>query len=769
MYRTLDFVIEQYKVIFVAICILTLPFLYGYLNQSFSNTIESEFDQDDAYLLKYKEFQGQFGNEDAALIAIAAETVLDKDVLRLIRDISGMIKSLKGIQTVRSLTDMELVTGNDDIIDFKQVIPGGQITDEVVSEAEQMILRFREDRYCFVTDDFKNAIVEFTIESTVDGQKKKQILDNIRDTVNDLAGGKNLKVYYSGMPFFETISSSNVEYDIRFLTPVMLIALFVLTIIGTGNIALSVIIISCSGLVAATATGLMILSGETVNFVTVMTGCITMILSHISSFHIILRYRRIFLDNGFNHLDAVEKTIKEKRNVCLASAVANSMVFFAYSISSVRSLKIAGIFIIFGAIHIFFISIIFLPSVLLVFKKWIAVRPRKIEQIVIRLSDVFFVKWRFSIYRNSLAVLAALLMAGIVLISGLIQLKHDTLFTRYVNNDKRLRGDTDYIEKKITGTVYTEVVIRSLSTENNFNRPEGLLFLKTVQERLTNRFKREIYSVYSVTDYISELNRAFNGGAQEYFKIPESPMEINDYYELGDASVFKQLISQDKRETRLSVKIGHNNNRLPHQFEAVIQPLFEDAKGKYTYWITGLSSLPFRHEENLKISEKRLFGLILFFCLIVFYTITRRLKAAIIGTLAALIPILTVLGTMGLFGLSIYTPTLMLLGLVTATAVDAIVRFFIAENQEVEKTDGITPGSIDETVKGIWISVTIPAMALLVFIFGATVPVKIFGILACIATLSVAVSTLIFLPAALGLPESVQKEGATGAGTGKTG
>ena len=121
MYRIIDFVLERYKLIFVVTLFLTIPFIYGYLNQDFINSIESYFENDDPDITAYQKFQAQFGNEEFAVIAFHDEAVLSVKNLNFIKKITELAQSYKGIQKVKSLTNLELIVGYGDTVDFKQV------------------------------------------------------------------------------------------------------------------------------------------------------------------------------------------------------------------------------------------------------------------------------------------------------------------------------------------------------------------------------------------------------------------------------------------------------------------------------------------------------------------------------------------------------------------------------------------------------------------------------------------------------------------------
>jgi len=755
MYRIIDFVLERYKLIFVVTLFLTIPFIYGYLNQDFINSIESYFENDDPNIAAYQKFQAQFGNEEFAVIAFQDKTVLTVKNLNFIKKITELAQSYKGIQNVKSLTNLELIVGYGDTVDFKQVIPSGDITDDTISIARDILDNHKPFKHNLVSNDFRTTAVFIEIEPTMNNKDKIRVLRQIRGKTERIAAGAGVRLYYCGIPYIESNTSELIENDIRLFTPVFLMVVLGLMILVTGNFPLVTLILSCALIPSVTGIGLLITSGETVNSITLHTGTILLILSLINAAHIVSNYRKDYLQNGYNHRKAVEKTSKAQWVPCFLTALATSVIFFSYAATSLRSVKIAGVFTGVGILHVFLTTMVFLPSVLMVFRKWIDTRPRKPELLL----NHFFEKilgyiCRFAILNRRPIIFLFVCVCG-VLAYGITNLHYDTNFSRYLRDDSRVYRDSKFVENNLTGTVRTELVVKALSDNYSFNKPEGLLFLKELQAAARQHMAGQYMLSYSVADYMAEMHMAFNGGQDAYYKVPEITVEINDYYELGDDSVLKKIVTPDKREARISFFSKMEQSDQTNKFADFLEKFKMDKQdSSYGYVITGRYSLSFRLEQNLKKSLTMYLSIVGCLLMAVLVLLTRNLKLSIASFLPIIFPFLCVFGVMGLSGLPVYTSTMMIVGITAGVTADSIIRFLFEFNRQFSNGQAFEE-AIGSTFQGpgkiIFLSLIILALSFCIFIAGSTSPVVNLGILTSMAFIATAISVLLVMPALLGL------------------
>ena len=755
MYRIIDFVLERYKLIFVVTLFLTIPFIYGYLNQDFINSIESYFENDDPDITAYQKFQAQFGNEEFAVIAFHDEAVLSVKNLTFIKKITELAQSYKGIQKVKSLTNLELIVGYGDTVDFKQVIPSGEITTEAISIARDILDNYKPFKHNLLSSDFRTTAIFLEIEPTINNKDKIRVLRQIRAKTERLAAAAGVRLYYCGIPYVESYTSELIENDIRLFTPVFLIIVLGLMILVTGNFPLVTLILSCAVIPSVTGIGLLITSGETVNAITLHTGTILLILSLINAAHMVSNYRKDYLQNGYNHRNAVEKASKAQWVPCFLTAIATSVVFFSYAATSLRSLKITGVFTGVGILHVFLITMVFLPSVLMVFRKWIDIRPRKPELFLSGLFEkIAEYICRFSlIYRKQIVFL--FVCVCIVFAYGITNLHYDTNFSRYLRDDSRIYRDTEFVENNLTGTVRTELVVKALSKEYRFNKPEGLLFLKELQAAALQHMAGQYMLSYSVADYMAEMHMAFNGGLDAYYKVPEIAVEINDYYELGDDSVLKQIVTPDKREARISFFSKMSQIDQTNKFADFLETFkMERPDNGYDYAITGRYSLSFRLEHNLRKSLTMYLNIVGCLLLAVLVLLTRNLLLSIAFFLPVVFPFLCVFGVMGLSGIPVYTSTIMIVGIAAGVTADSTIRFLLEFNRQssnghdFEEAIGLT---FQGRGKTILLSLMVLALSFCLFIAGSTAPVVNLGIFTSMALVATAVGLLLVIPALLGI------------------
>ena len=111
-----NFIVNRYRAVLAVFLMLTIPMVYFYLQQRHENHIGIYFDKDNEDLAYYREFQNKYGNEEFVMIAFKKPDIFMAKSMDIVRDITGVLKNIDGVQRVLSLTSVKEARGEDDKI-----------------------------------------------------------------------------------------------------------------------------------------------------------------------------------------------------------------------------------------------------------------------------------------------------------------------------------------------------------------------------------------------------------------------------------------------------------------------------------------------------------------------------------------------------------------------------------------------------------------------------------------------------------------------------
>ncbi len=735
--------------VLAACLLLTIPLGWFFIHQEHQNHVDIYFEKDNPNLVFYKNFQKQYGNEELAAIVFTRDTVFTLESINYIRELSEQLKRLDGVQRVFSLAESEEAVGKEDTVIFRPVIPEGPLTPGTVTKAKKRALSHPTIVNHLVSEDGSTAAILIEIEP-LKNMAKYNTLQQIKKTAHDLAQ-PGYTLHFAGVPFIEAEMNVLSKRDFMIFTPVVFILIFIFVSLLLRNITLAVLC-QVNLLVALVwAIGFFVMTGETLNMVTVVMGAVLLAIAVADSIHLLSRLSDQMRQPGMLFRDAVWSSMKHVWIPCLFTTLTTSVSFLSFLSGTVRPAKTLGIYTSIGIFFALILTMTLLPSMVLLFKK--RVQPESPPRQDIRktnglLEYILTGSGKIST-RHFILVPSVLLLIVVLSLFGMKQIKFETNTMNYLPESNNLRDDIRIIEDNLGGVIPFVFIIESNKAGNDFTHPESLKMIDQLQQHLLEHIQ-QFSTSFSIADYMKEINRAFNAGDESYYRIPQHRIDIYDYLEIGDPEILDRIISPDYMETRLSFQSRWDSNETANELSDYIHSYLEDTLGdEYTFKITGLSSLYLHMEENLRVSQKRsfliAFGIIFFMML----GITRNLKMALICMVPNLFPIVVTLGIMGWQNIPLDVSTIMIANVTIGIAIDDTIHFIVWFRRNMEKgmchADAILQ-TLKDVGKPVMITTVVLFMGFFVLVMGAINPTRAFGVLTALSMLFALMGDLFILP-----------------------
>lgn len=756
----IDLIIKRSRYVLAAILLITLPMLYSSVQQKFFNHVDIFFEENDPDILFYKRFQKTYGNEELAVILFTDRNIFTRENLELIRRMTSRIDTSEGISRVFSLTNAQEAVGTEDTVIFKTIIPDGELRQQTLTAIRKKALTNNTLVNNLISADGKTTAILIELEPIRDNMKKRKILLDIMNSCNEIAGSR-IKLHFAGVPYVEVELNSLTRDDFLTFTPIIFIITFIIVTMMLKNISLSLLCQFNLLLSLIWGVGIFSLCGETLNMVTMIMGAVLLAIAVADSIHMLSHYGEVYASNGGNHLDAVKDALRYVWLPCFFTSLTTGVGFFSFITSSIRPVKILGVFTSIGVLVAFILTITFLPAVLLLMKRKFSKEMREgAEQEVhgdghLRegnlFTEVLMKIGKFSTGYSKL-IFALFLVVFAVALIGAMRIKFETNTMHYLPDDNTIRTDINYIENNFGGTIPFVLLVRAKSRDFDFNHYDSLKLIDDIQTDLMKGIKHFSTSL-SIADYFKEINQAFNDNSEEYYRIPENRLDILDFYEIGDTDVLDRIIAPDRMEARISFQSRWDSNEAAKGIDTYISRYMKNKLGdNYSYKFTGLSSLYLHMEFNLKESQIRSFLLAFVIIFVMMFFVCGSIMLTIVSMIPNLFPIVLTLGIMGWKNIPLDVSTIMIASITIGIAVDDTIHFIVWFKRNLSSGMGVQESlmkTFRDVGKPIAITSLVLFMGFFILILGSIKPTQAFGVLTAMAMLFAVMSDLLILPAML--------------------
>ncbi|MBK8483566.1 MAG: MMPL family transporter [Saprospiraceae bacterium] len=367
--------------------------------------------------------------------------------------------------------------------------------------------------------------------------------------------------------------------------------------------------------------------------------------------HFIFKYKELF-SAGYSKQHALEKTFKEIGFAIFCTSLTTAIGFFTLSFTNIIPVRIFGIFAGIGVLLSFLITMVLFYAINKISPLPLDFNNQNSERKwTIFLGNTFAIilKHKFRILGiYTILVLAAGYYINKIEING--------RFLDEIPKHHPILKDYKFLENDFYGTRNFEMVLSINNVENSFY---NLATLKEVESVL--RFLKDscnMGSIISPLSLIKAATKAYHGGDNKFYKLPETQNDINLYtqniMQTQYADEMQRYILQNGSKLRISGKlpdlkiqeINILNNRIDAYFKT------QDSEFSFNYSLTGfeyiLDKIPYSLIKNLFT------GLLIAFLVIMGIGVYmlgswRMLFIALIPNLLTLLFMASLMGYLGIY------------------------------------------------------------------------------------------------------------------------
>ena len=728
-------VINNPKRILIAVLSITVFLSLFIPNLKIDFSIEHLFSQNDPNVEKYFSFRETFGREDNVITLIyKPHDVYDKNLYIELEELAFQIESLNGVENIASIFTLSDIDENAWLGNLYD--DSGNWTKEYVDEKLKYIQLDPSLGAKVLSKDLKFGSIIVTLKDDANNHKNRTaIFEDIKRLTTDQFADWT----FSGV---SVLRSEYVRYMLRdnflFLPPIAFLLISILTFVFRNWVYVFLPMLTVL-ITVIWLLGIMGLSGLEINIMTYIVPTLLFIIGIGDAIHIQARFRENFLMDTSNPKKAMLKTISQMSRVIFLTSITTSIGFLALMTTSIKIVQEFGLEISIGVMIAWFISILVVPSGILLSKNFYVKKKDFFLPILSWLSNSIPNNPRIFILIPSLVVI--LCTYKIKDISTNSSLMED------LRPKNKLYQDLKLTEKYFGGVLPFEVLIKV----NNSNYSDNISVLnqkilkisKEVEFFLKSELRNSRF--FSMNDLIASAKR----------------IRANNSTVMSDQQLIQQIVKNqssqqlklvDKDQTTLRIT-GLIEDKTSDEMKFIYSKL-DSISNVYSDYIdleyTGTTVVALKTNDYLVQSLVNSLGLALIFISIIMAFMFRANSILFASLITNLIPIFTVLGILAWLGISIRPPTAMTFAVALGIAVDDSLHFLLRYRKELKngysRVDAIK-STIMNTGSALLITTSVLVAGFSVLLLSAFLPTYQFGLLSAAMIGTALLCDLTLLPA----------------------
>jgi uncharacterized protein len=658
------------RIVLAAIAVLTVFFAAGLRNVRLDHDFEKFFPTDDPELDRYLAYRDRFGNDnDNLLIGAAREpNVFDRTFLQGIDSMVGRLERLPDVLTVVSPTRLQ----------DPRITPVGVFNvpffrldhDSTMASDSARVWRDARIREAFFAEDGKALLV--VMQTAPDLSKERS--DALMIAVDSVVTGSGLADVRMGGRIhgqYWYIQKMQTELVLFFSLSILLLAIFLA--VGFRTLWGVLVPIGVVGLTVLWQVGMITLLGKPLSILTMLLPTILFVVGMSDVVHILERYIEA-LRNGHSKARALAISYHEVGLATFLTSLTTAIGFATLMTSGILPIREFGLYTGAGVFLAFGLSFTLLPAVLLLVATPVQAATHERDGT-----------WYPFLHRLFLGVLrkrrtipwvfVALAVISAVFIS---RLKVDNQLLEDWPDDDPQKQEYFWFEDHFGGVRPFELQIAVQDSAARIWDLDVLQATDRVQQHLEQDYG--VKAILSPVTLVKSLNKAFNGGSDEFYVLPDDEREVKRLVKRAELLMgtdgIRKLASPDGRYARLSGRMvdegGHvhaQRNRKLDDFVRANTP-----SDRVTFAQTGMAFLVDR--SNAKLSGQLIGGLSVAFALIalIMARVFRDWRMTLIALVPNVVPLLVVGGFMGAVGIDIKVSTAIIFTIAFGIAVDDTIH-----------------------------------------------------------------------------------------------
>ncbi len=652
------------------VAILTVASIFFASRLRFDYNFDNFFPKGDPDLTYYFDYRDKFGNDnDYLLIGLDnKKSIFDTEFLTKVDSLTAFLQRQRHIESVLSPTTIKSPV----IEQFGYFeIPYLHVAEPERFEQDSILIYASRELVGTLFSEDATAVSLF-VQTTDD--LSKEASDTLIAALNLKLQELQLQDYHlAGKALAQSVfvDKMQVELAIFMSASILLVIIFLWitfrTLLGV-LVPLVVVLLS-----VIWSLGVMGLFNKPIDIMTVLLPTIMFVVGMSDVIHILSRYMTE-ISQGADKIKALKVTLKEVGMATLLTSVTTAVGFLTLLTTAIVPIRNFGLYTAISIGLAFILAFSVLPAILLLLKKPNPVKARKVSlswPILLRRMLRF-------VFRKPGIILSLSAVVTVLSLVGISMIKVDTTLLEDLGDDDPIILDFKYFEDKFSGVRPFELHLLAAPGHTMYDK-EVLQEIDEIENYLYTTYGLNFIS--SPATIVKTINRAQNGGLNEYYTLPENPEQLQrvnrQLQAFKNRSELRSIVTPAATEGRLSGKMTDIGSAKATVLNDSLRSFIaENINPKYLQTrLTGSALLLDKNNEYVTLNMMQ--GLLIAFGVIALIVglIFRSLRMVLISLVPNIIPLLMIGGIMGFMGINMTVSVSIVFTIAFGIAVDDTIHF----------------------------------------------------------------------------------------------
>jgi len=727
-------IIRYRKAVIAITLVLTVFFGYFIKDIKVNSDILSSLPKNDKTAILFNRIGTQYGGNSIAMIAIETDNIFKKETLEQIRQITDSIKTLQGIGSVTSLTDVIDIKSSEEGIEIGKLVDPNNLP-KTPGQLDSL------KKYIFSKDMYKGNLISedatatLVVAKIIEGSDKEKVTNLIKSKIQNIQLPKTVTLYYGGQPFLMNELARIIFHDMALLGPIafLIIALIILLNFRSARglilplLTVTIAIIWTLGIIS-------LLHYE----LTLITSIIPVILLAVGSGWPIHIINRINKETDADRKSALVKALLYVALPVSLAAIAAMIGFLTFVFGSyLTMIQQFGIFSALGIFIALLLSLSFVPALVASIKSKNNTKELKEKSIKKSFLDNLLKTNMGFIQKHPAYIIILWVFVIIISIIGTTRIQHKASMIDFFKKESDVQKTEKLMNSKFSGTMPVYVAVKG-----NVQSPEVLNVMREIQEHMKKN--QYIKQTQSVADLIEEMNNAMGEGK----KIPKEQAKIEQLWFLLDGQeIMKQLVNDSLTEGIIQANMSNSDFNVQSQFSEDLNSYIKQFKSN-NIEVSGMPAIYNRLDQSIVKTQRQslILAIILAFTLVAL--MFKSVKKGLYSIIPMTISVLVLFGFMGWSGIPLDIATVLVSSIAVGVGDYAIhiisgFNFYYKLEPDVNTSLG---KSVQISGRAVIVNVLSVSAGFLVLSLSSLVPLQRFGIIIAVAMISSGLAAITLLP-----------------------
>ncbi len=713
-------VIGHWKRTLIILIVLIAIAAVGLGSLEVDDSYDSALVDDDPLALVQNEFEDVFGDNQMNFILVESEYgVFSYETLSFLEEAGNSLESnVPFVDEVTTLANMEEMTADGDSLVISPLIEDEiPDTEEELRNIEERVMRENNRMADLVTDDQTGTGIILTVQDNIPDTVYIEADSDFNhleqgDTINEVITSDQIHLEPGDglvemtepimlvAPAIDAVMNDLMVNDFEYTSTGMTITLFEREVIITEEITnLGILAVIASGILMLilfkslrpVLSSMMVMYltlivlfgikgwvGVPVAFQTMIIMLLALVLSVGYSIHFINHFKYKFKLSG-DRAQSIYYAYLESNWPIFITAFTTAAGFISFVAVPNQTIRIVGIF---SALAAFLAYLLVMTVVPLIFYPGKNKEPVTEEENVNQRFNKAMTGLSHIVTEKLKPIVFVTVLIIVLLVVGLFRFETTSDIHAMFGDELDFIQDAHYVADRL-GYMYSYDVFIELPEEEMGRTSEILQGVAALQDEIEGY--TGTVTTGSITNLIKEMNMIMNGNDPDYFAVPDDDQLISQYlllYEMGGGEGLEDFVDFSYENIRISVQVSGTDDEIMAYMTGIEERADEYLPADVKTSAVGELALANRTIDLLGRGQINSIAVALIGITLIMILILKSVKLGLMAMIPNALPVLAILGIMGLFGYRLDATTIMISPMILGIAVDDTVHFFIHFKEE---------------------------------------------------------------------------------------